>query len=358
MAGAEVAPAMSKNATTLKPKAPPARKAAVRSSVIRLGYVPLLDAAPLLVAEELGLFEKAGLRVELCSEMGWGTVREKIVYGELEATHAPGGLLLSILFGTHAPACAVSTDFILNLQGNAITLSRRLWSKGVRDGQTLKLMIRSEAPHRPVFAVVSPFSSHHFLMRKWLRNSGIDPDHDVRIAVLPPPLVGEHMNVGHIDGFCAGEPWNSLAALNGDGWIVATSETLERNHPEKILLCRDTFIHGRAEEYAELRKALSTACRYCDVKENRPALVEMMLARKWFPGSHEALANALIGPYSTGAAPAELRDPFVSFYRGDANRATRQRAAWILESTLESGALRLDASQRRAALGAFLEPQA
>jgi hypothetical protein len=91
--------------------------------------------------------------------------------------------------------------------------------------------------------------------------------------------------------------------------------------------------------------------------ENRPALVEMMLARKWFPGSHEALANALIGPYSTGAGPADLRDPFVSFYRGDANRATRQRAAWILDSTLESGALRLDPSQRRAALDAFLEPQ-
>jgi ABC-type nitrate/sulfonate/bicarbonate transport system substrate-binding protein len=358
MTSAEWIPVMSKIATSIKPKAPLARKGGARSAVIRLGYVPLLDAAPLLVADELGLFEKAGLDVELCREMGWGTVREKIVYGELEATHAPGGLLFSILFGTHAPPCEVSTDFILNLQGNAITLSRRLWAKGVRDGQTLKLMIRSEAPHRPVFAVVSPFSSHHFLLRKWLKSAGIDPDRDVRIAVLPPPLVGEHMNTGHIDGFCAGEPWNSLAALNGDGWVVATSETLERGHPEKIVLCRDSFLSDRADEYAELRKALSAACRYCDVPENRPAMVEMMLARKWFPGSHEALANALIGPYSTGAGPAELRDPFVSFYRGDANRATRQRAAWILESTLDSGALRLDSPQRRAALEAFLEPQA
>ena len=348
---------MSKSATTTKTKGVPVRKAATRSSVIRLGYVPLLDAAPLLAAEELGLFERAGLDVELCGEMGWGTVREKIVYGELDATHAPGGLLFSILFGTHAPPCAVSTDFILNLQGNALTLSRRLWAKGVRDGQTLKLMIRSEAPHRPVFAVVSPFSSHHFLMRKWLRNAGIDPDRDVRIAVLPPPLVGEHMNAGHIDGFCAGEPWNSLAALNGDGWIVATSETLERHHPEKILLCRDTLRTGRTEEYAALRKVLTAACRYCDVPENRPALVEMMLARKWFPAGREALANALVGPYSTGAGPADLRDPFVSFYRGDANRATRQRAAWILDSTLESGALRLDASRRRAGLEAFRDPQ-
>lgn len=348
---------MSKNATISKPKTPAARTSSVRTAAIRVGFVPLLDAAPLLVAEELGLFEKAGVPVKLCREMGWGTIREKVVYGELDATHVPGGLLFSILFGTHAPPCEVSTDFILNLQGNAITLSKRLWSKGVRDGQTLKLMIRSEAPHKPVFAVVSPFSSHHFLLRKWLKISGIDPDRDVRIAVLPPPLVGEHMNTGHIDGFCAGEPWNSLATLAGEGWVVATSESLERGHPEKILLCRNAFLSGRPEEYAEFRKALLAACRYCDEPGNRAAVVDILVARKWFPGGRDVLANVLVGPYSTGVGQAELRDPFVSFYRGDANRATRQRAAWILESTLESGALRLDSAQRRAALNAFIESQ-
>lgn len=348
---------MSKNATISTPKTSAVRASAVRAAAIRVGFVPLLDAAPLLAAEELGLFEKAGLRVEPCREMGWGTVREKVVYGELDAAHAPGGLLFSILFGTHAPPCEVSTDFILNLQGNAITLSKRLWSRGVRDGQTLKLMIRSEAPNKPVFAVVSPFSSHHFLLRKWLRLSGIDPDRDVRIAVLPPPLVGEHMNTGHIDGFCAGEPWNSLATLNGEGWVVATSESLERGHPEKVLLCRNSFLAEQPEEYAAFRKALLAACRYCDAPENRAAVVDFLVARKWFPGGKDVLSNVLVGPYSTGVGLAELRDPFVSFYRGDANRATRQRAAWILESTLESGALRLDSAQRRAALNAFIEPQ-
>jgi NitT/TauT family transport system ATP-binding protein len=134
---------------------------------------------------------------------------------------------------------------------------------------------------------------------------------------------------------------------------VATSESLERNHPEKILLCRNTFLEGRPEEYAEFRKALSAACRYCDVPENRGALVDLLFERKWFPGGRDVLANVLVGPYSTGVGKAELRDPFVSFYRGDANQATRQRAAWILESTLESGALRLDSAQRKAALNAW-----
>jgi NitT/TauT family transport system ATP-binding protein len=335
------------------PKATASRALAGRAGVVRIGYVPLLDAAPLLVAEELGLFARAGLRVELRNEMGWGTIREKVAYGEVEAVHAPGGLLFSILFGTHAPPCAVGTDCILNLQGNAITLSRRLWAKGVRDGQTLRLMVRCEAPHKPVFAVVSPFSSHHFLLRKWLRTAGLDPDRDVRIAVLPPPLVGEQMNAGHIDGFCAGEPWNSLAALHGDGWIVATSESLEKGHPEKILLVRSEFPRQRPDEYAALRKALVAAAKFCDAPENRPALVDLFLQRKWFPGGRDVLHNALVGPFSTGAGTPDLRTPFVSFARGDANRATRQRAAWFLESTLESGVLRLDSSGRREALEAF-----
>lgn len=324
-----------------------------RSATIRLGYVPLVDAAPLLVGEELGLFEKAGLSVRLSRELGWGSVRERIVYGELDATQAPGGLLFSILFGTHARPCRVATDCLLNLQGNAITLSRRLWQKGVRDGETLKLMIRSERPHRPVFAVVSPFSSHHHLLRKWLGEAGIDPVRDVRIAVLPPPLVGEHMNNGHIDGFCAGEPWNSSAALAGDGWVVASSETLERGHPEKALIVREDFYAGRADEYAALRKAVLAACRYCDGPENRPAVVEILHRRRLFPCGREVLANSLVGPFSTGMGSLTLKSPFAIFSRNDANRATRQRAAWFLDAVIESGSLRLDSAQRRAGLEAF-----
>ena len=116
----------------------------------RIGYVPLVDAAPLLVAEALDLYAKRGLAVSLSAELGWGSVREKVVYGELEAAHAPGPLLFSILLGTHSRACGAATDLVLNLQGNAITLSRRFWDRGVRDAHTFKLLLRGEAPHKPV----------------------------------------------------------------------------------------------------------------------------------------------------------------------------------------------------------------
>ncbi|MBV8223952.1 MAG: ABC transporter substrate-binding protein [Verrucomicrobia bacterium] len=211
-----------------------------RPATIRIGYVPLMDAAPLIAADALGYFEQTGLRVSLEEELGWGSIRERIVYGELDAAHAPGGLLFSILLGIDAPPRSVQTDLVLNLQGNAITLSRRVWQKGVTDAESLRMMIRSEAPHKPKFAVVSPYSSHIFLLQKWLRTAGIDPEADVRTTILPPPLVVEHMQEGYIDGFCAGEPWNSVAALGGDGWIAATSASLAPGHPEKILVCMYT----------------------------------------------------------------------------------------------------------------------
>lgn len=324
-------------------------------ATIRLGYVPLLDAAPLVLAEELGYFGEAGLRVKLTPELGWGSIRDKLVYGELDAAPTPGGLLFSILLGTHAPACEVKTDLVLNLQGNAITLSRRLWEKGVRDGSSLRLMIRSELPRKPVFAAVSPFSSHLYLLRKWLRQSDIDPDRDVRMAILPPPLVGEHMVSGQIDGFCVGEPWSSAAALKGDGWIVATSEMLELGHPEKVLAVRPELYRQRADEYARLRQALVRACQYCDAPENRRKIAETLHRRNLFTCQPEAITNALVGPFQTGAGEMDLRQPLLIFHRHSANLATREKALWFLEAAVESGTLRIDPAQRRQALDAFQE---
>jgi ABC-type nitrate/sulfonate/bicarbonate transport system substrate-binding protein len=341
------------------PARPPRRAASARipgpAGTFRLGYVPLVDAAPLLVAEALGFYADRGLAISLSAELGWGSIREKIVYGELDVAHAPGPLLFSILLGTDSRACGVSTDFVLNLQGNGITLSRRLWDRGVRDTRTFQAMVRGEAPHKPTFAVVARFSSHHFLLRKWLRSAGLDPDRDVRIVVLPPPLVAEHMKEGQIDGFCAGEPWNSAAALSGEGWVVATSVSLAPRHPEKVLLARNEVIHRQPEGYAALRAAVLEACRFCDQAENRKTVVEILHESRIFMVSKEILMNSLVGAFNTGVADLEARGPFLVFHQGGANEATHERAQWCLETVLEAGALVADSRTRKLCLDAFLD---
>jgi len=321
----------------------------------RIGYVPLVDAAPLLVAEALGLYSRKGVAVSLSAELGWGSIREKLVYGELEAAHAPGPLLFSILLGTHSRACGVTTDLVLSLQGNAITLSRRFWDRGVRDAHTFRVLVRGEAPHKPVFAVVARFSSHHFLLRNWLRSAGVDPERDVRIVVLPPPLVVEHMQEGQIDGFCAGEPWNSAAALSGEGWVVATSMSLAPKHPEKVLLVRNEIFYRQPDGYSALRNALLEAGRFCDEPENRHAVVDILHQYHVFPVAKQVLINSLVGPFNTGIADLEGQGPFVIFHRGDANSATRERAQWCLETVIETGALMADGRTRKLCLDAFLD---
>jgi ABC-type nitrate/sulfonate/bicarbonate transport system substrate-binding protein len=321
----------------------------------RLGYVSLVDAAPLLVSEALGLFGDRGLTVELSAELGWGSIREKLVYGELDGAHAPGPLVFSILLGTDSKACAVSTDFVLTLQGNGITLSRRFWDRGVRDIPTFRAMVRNEAPHRPAFAVVARFSSHHFLLRSWLRSAGLDPDRDVRVVILPPPLVAEHLKEGQIDGFCAGEPWNSAAALSGDGWVVATSLSLAPGHPEKVLLVRDQLVLRQPEAYSILRAAIAEACRFCDQPENRRSVADILHEARIFPVSKEVLLNSLVGPFHTGVADLDSAEPFLVFHKDGANEATEERARWCLETVLEPGALKADSRTRKLCLDAFLD---
>lgn len=333
----------------------PAIRSVITGSSFRIGYVPLIDAAPLIVAESLGLFEKHGVKVRLTPELGWGSIREKVVYGELEAAQAPGALLFSILLGTHARGCPVSTDVVLNLQGNAITLSSRWRQKGVHDAKTFRQAVRSEAPRIPVFAIVSPFSSHHFLLREWLRSAGLDPDRQVRIVVLPPPLVGDHMRDGQIDGFCAGEPWNSEAAMTGDGWVVATSGSLAPRHPEKVLLVRNEILHQQPDGYDALRAAILESCKYCDAPENRESVVNILNESKSFKVDRAVLANSLVGPFETGAGPLTEKGTFISFHKNDANAATRDRAAWCLDSAIDSGALTIDGRARRLCLDAFLD---
>jgi len=323
------------------------------SETIRIGYVPLVDAAPLLVAEALGYFEKAGLRVQLSRELGWGSVRDQIVYGQLDAAHAPGGMLFSILAGTHAPASPVATDIVLNLQGNGITLSHRLWQQGVRDARSLRLMIRSDASRKPVFAVVSPFSSHLILLREWLRSVGISPDTDVRIVILPPPLVGEHMQEGFIDGFCAGEPWNSVVAMSGEGWIIETSASISPWHPEKVLIATEDLL--QRDEYPALRDALVKACRWCDVVGNRSALVDLLHEKLLSRVSLLALANSLVGPLHTGLNTRISENQFHCFFQRQANAATRQRATWYFDGLVEAGSIRGSAEIRRACLNSFRE---
>ena len=178
----------------------------------------MIDAAPLVAAQRRSVFTKYGVEVELLREVGWATIREKIRLGELDAAQAPAPMLWALELGLGCPQCPVLTAFILNLNGNALTLARAL-GPGAHDAEGLKGIARARRTSKPLtIGTVYPYSSHNLLIREWLRQSMLELDRDVRIAVIPPAQMYRNLVAGTIDGYAAGEPWNSLAVRDGAGW--------------------------------------------------------------------------------------------------------------------------------------------
>lgn len=320
---------------------------------VRIGFIPLADCAPLLVAREQGLFRRHGVRVELSCEVGWATIREKLLYGQVDAAHAIAGLALAMRLGLSTPPSRVVAPFVFNLHGNAITLSRDLWNRGVRDASSLKKLIRSSSSRRFTFGMVSRYSSHYFMLRSWLRAGGVNVDEDVRIVALPPTQMAANLAAGLIDGYCVGEPWNSIAVERGIGWIAATSEQLLPGHPEKVLLTTETFIERHQDETRAIIAALHEACAFCDIKENRKEVARILADSGYFAGNEEMLQRSLVGPLVLGTGQTADVGAFHIFHRREANEPTSERGRWLLEEFISHGLLM--PSQRMEAMSALHE---
>jgi ABC-type nitrate/sulfonate/bicarbonate transport system substrate-binding protein len=304
---------------------------------LRIRFVPLTDCAPIVMASELGLFGKYGLHVELSRELGWASVRDKIIYGNLDASHAVAGMPVAATLGLGAVRCDCLTALVLNLHGNAITLSNELWQRGVRDGATLRELVVGRGGRKLVFGVVFPFASHNFLLRKWLADAGIRPDRDVQIVVVPPPQMAANLKAGNLDGFCAGEPWNSVAVQMRAGWCVATSADLAPGHPEKVLMVRSDFAEKRAEEHLALVAALTEACEFCAIAENHDRILKTLSRLEYVNVAEDVLRRAFVGPFDFGQGRSRFVQDFTVFSGRDANDPSGDKAAWVLQNVRTSG---------------------
>ena len=306
---------------------------------IRIGFIPVTDCVPLIAAERLGLFKAGGLDVTLHCEVGWAAIREKLVHGQLDAAHAVAGLILALRLGLQGATLPVVAPFIFSLQGNAITLSRDLWNRGARDAVSLKQLIRSQKERLFTFGVVTSFSAHNFLMRRWLQSGGIDPDKDVRIIPFPPNLMADNLAEGLLDGFCAGEPWNSQAVGDRTGWCPAVSADLDPFHPEKVLLVGERFAEQNPTHLDLLCRIFREACAFCDVPENRPQLVKWLVESGGFTANAQVISRSLIGPFDNGIGKLSSAESFHIFSRHEANTPTSKRAEWLLNQCKQHGLL-------------------
>ena len=304
---------------------------AKRSSVIRLGYVRLLDAAPLIVADSLGLFRDAGLAVSLNREVGWASIRDKLAFGELDVAQALSPMPFVMQLGLGVAKTPVITGMVLNCNGNAITLSSQLLEEGVEDGESLRRYVKQGYRTRKlVFGVVSRYSSHNFILCRWLESIGIKPNEDVIISVLPPEQVVRNLTAQNIDGFCVGEPWNSLAVEEGFGWCPVTSEQISSDYPEKVLATTERFFTYRPEEYLRMIEVLKEACAFCEDKNNQSVLLNILSKPDYLNCMPRTLAHALSGKFPMGQGRF-AEGPFIRFRDESVNRPDAGRAGWVFD---------------------------
>ena len=328
-----------------------------KSKPLRIGFVPLVDAAPLIMAHELGLFAKYDLNVELRREPGWATIRDKILYGDLHAAHALALMPFAATLGLGSSASDCVTGLILNLNGNAITLSNDLRQRGVRDAKTMRSEIeRSRGRKTYTFGVVFQWSSHHFLLRQWLQSGGIDADADVRIVVVPPQAMFINLKSGNIDGYCVGEPWNSVAVDGEAGWCVTTSAQLSPGHPEKVVMVRRDFAETHASEHTRILAALIEACAWVHDAANRETLLATLSQSHYVNAAPALMRRSLCGPFQFGFGKSEMVPDFFRFSGDDANEPAPDKAQWILEHLLRFGAIPDRTAVRTLASGAVFRP--
>ncbi|MEM7384283.1 MAG: CmpA/NrtA family ABC transporter substrate-binding protein [Verrucomicrobiota bacterium] len=292
---------------------------------LRVGFIPLLDAAPLIVAEERGFFEKAGLRVSLNSEPGWATIYDKFLFGELDAAHGLVGQALAMMDEAGPAAEQSPVACFLNRGGSYVVLSRVWTEKKVETAADLLVARRAMArgSQRLTFAAVNRVSSHAFLLEQWLKEGGLEKK-DYQFVHLPPPLLARNLHFGHLDGFCAGEPWCAHSVAEGWGKVVASGEQLAPDYPDKVLLLSRELQRNRLADCRAFVRALMDAGQWCDEPKNHESLARMLSDDRYIGLSENLLRAALAGDSERGLETSgRLR------FGGDAMQPIGRRLIWL-----------------------------
>lgn len=307
------------------------------ASSVRLGYVPLTDSAPVWVAQEYGLFSRRGLKVTISRELGWATVRDKLVHGHLDAAIAPCVLPFALTLGLGCVPTECVVPLVVSQHGNAITLSRRLREEGVTDGTTLTQYVRRQrSPRVLVFGVVSLHSTHAWLLRSWLTRVGLDPEREVRLVVVPPALMSANLGGGNLDGFCAEEPWNSVAAALGEGGCVAASCELAPGHPEKVLVVRAPTWRLQPQRVLDLTSALLEAAMLCADLAHHDQLIQLLARRDFLGLPEEQVRPAWTGELALANGRKGCWPDYLVFHRDDSNAPSAAPANWVIQKLQES----------------------
>lgn len=301
---------------------------------IRLGYIPLTDCAPLVMAKELGLFEKYGVEVEVIKEASWANVRDKLLTGELEGAHCLFSMPFSVYTGVGGKeGSEMKIALVLNNNGQAITLSKDFCGKvGFRQTPKVAPIVAAKlkAEKEVTFAMTFPGGTHDIWLRYWLAAAGVNRKTS-KIITIPPPQMVANMKVGNMDGYCVGEPWNGVAVKQDIGFTEIATQDIWKHHPEKALVVNKKFSETRREELKQVMKAVLEACKWLDNRANRKKASGVV--GKYINAPADVIEARLMGDYNLGCNQGTeiYTDDYMLFHRGgETNFPRRSHAIWFM----------------------------
>jgi nitrate/nitrite transport system substrate-binding protein len=317
------------------------------SRKIKLGFIPLTDCAPLVVAKELGLFAKYGVDVELEKQASWAVVRDKILNGELDGAHCLFSMPLSVYTGVGGKAGSeMKIAMVLNNNGQAITLSKDFCGQvGFKQVNKAAAAVKAIQGRKEVtFAQTFPGGTHDIWLRYWLSAAGINQK-SVGIITIPPPQMVANMRVDNMEGYCVGEPWNGVAAAQNIGFTHISTQDLWKNHPEKALVVNSAFASANREDLKKVMKAIIEACKWLDVMSNRSKAAAWLSKPNYVNAPVQVLEARLKGSYDLGCdlGVQKYKDDYMTFYNnGIVNTPKKSYAHWFLAQYVRFGYLKTE----------------
>ncbi|KAF2989084.1 ABC transporter substrate-binding protein (plasmid) [Methylocystis sp. MJC1] len=330
---------------------------------IKVGFIPLADAASLFVAVDKGFAAAEGLDIELVREVSWSNVRDRLAIGHYDAAHLLAPMAIASTLGLSHVRAPVIAAMNLAMNGNAITISPDLHASLVAaaDGdlgdplisaRALKAVVASRQKRNAeplTFGMTFPFSTHNYQLRYWMAEGGVDPDSDVQLVVLPPPYMVENLAKGHVDGFCVGAPWNAVAEGMGIGVILHPGPAIFHPAPEKTLAFRRQVADSEPQLVEALIRACLKAGDYIRARANREE-VAALLARPDRVGSDiDSLRRALDGRLLGNAETTN----YLIFGDYESGRPDASQAAWLYAQMRRWGQADRSEEALRTAQGVF-----
>jgi nitrate/nitrite transport system substrate-binding protein len=283
---------------------------------VTIGFIPLTDCAPLVMAAHLGLDRKYGLRIHASKQASWSAVRDKLAAGELDAAHVLYGLVYGVQLGIGCAPRDMAVLMTLSANGQGISVSRRLAESGAADGAGLARRVRAGG-RALVFAQTFPTGTHAMWLNYWLAANGVDPLREVRTIVVPPPQMVANVRAGRIDAFCVGEPWNHYGVADGTTVHVASSQDVWPDHPEKVLGATREFVERHPNTARAMVMALLEAARWIDASDaNRTRMAEAIAAERFVNVPVEVILDRILGRYQDGLGRT-WSDPYAMRFHAD-----------------------------------------